>query len=167
MSLQKHWKFIRLLKVGTSGVSCLLRDRKFALCFVLFFYGYHHSMYLKVQQLEYESGTHKLSIAVPKYNISTVTKWTDINLTSRPCRTLFGYCPQPALGSRKADMKTLSFFFPTPYPCHVAGKQLSSPDIMGGRAACACALHSFLLCPEHDNGWVHWRTLLIPTNTSK
>ena len=63
--------------------------------------------------------------------------------TSRPCRTLFGYCPPPALGSRKADMKTLSFFFPTPYPCHVARKQLSSPDIMGGRAA--CALHSFLL----------------------
>ena len=87
--------------------------------------------------------------------------------TSRPCRTLFGYCPPPALGSRKADMKTLSFFFPTPYPCHVARKQLSSPDIMGGRAACACALHSFLLCPEHDNGWVRWRTLLIPTNTSK
>ena len=86
-------------------------------------------------------------------------------LTSRPCRTLFGYCPQPALGSRKADMKTLSFFFPTPYPCHVARKQLSSPDIMGGRAA--CALHPFLLCPEHDNGWVRWRTLLIPTNTSK
>ena len=27
--------------------------------------------------------------------------------TSRLCRTLFGYCPQPALGSRKADMKTL------------------------------------------------------------
>ena len=41
-------------------------------------------------------------------------------------------------------MKTLSFFFPTPYPCHVARKQLSSPGIMGGRAACACALHSFL-----------------------
>ena len=36
--------------------------------------------------------------------------------TSRPCRTLFGYCPQPALGSRKADMKTFSFFFPTPIP---------------------------------------------------
>ena len=85
--------------------------------------------------------------------------------TSRPCRTLFGYCPPPALGSRKADMRTLSFFFPTPYPCHVARKQLSSPDIMGGRAA--CALHPFLLCPEHDNGWVRWRTLLIPTNTSK
>ena len=43
----------------------------------------------------------------------------NINLTSRPCRTLFGYCPPPALGSRKADMNTLSFFFPTPYPCHV------------------------------------------------
>ena len=77
MSLQKHWKFIRLLKVGTSGVSCLLRDRKFAPCF--FSYGYHHSMYLKVQQLEDENGTHKLSIAVLKYNISTVTKWADIN----------------------------------------------------------------------------------------
>ena len=86
---------------------------------------------------------------------------------SRPCRTLFGYCPPPALGSRKADMKTLSFFFPTPYSCHVARKQPSSPDIMGGRAGCACALHPFLLCPEHDNGWVRWRTLLIPTNTSK
>ena len=85
--------------------------------------------------------------------------------TSRPCRTLFGYCPPPALGSRKADMKTLSFFFPTPYPWHVARKQLSSPDIMGGRAA--CALHPFLLCPDHDEGWVRWRTLLIPTNTSK
>ena len=87
--------------------------------------------------------------------------------TSRLCRTLFGYCPQPALGSRKADMKTLWFFFPTPYPCNVARKQLPSPDIMGGRAACACALHPFLLCPEHDNGWVRWRTLLMPTNTSK
>ena len=53
------------------------------------------------------------------------------NGTSRPCRTLFGYCPPPAL-----DVKTLYFFFPTPYPCHVARKQLSSPDIMGGRAAC-------------------------------
>ena len=62
----------------------------------------------------------------------------------------------PALGSRKADIKTLSFFFPTPYPCHVARKQLSSPDIMGGRAA--CALQPFLLCPEHDNGWIRWRT---------
>ena len=30
---------------------------------------------------------------------------------------------QHALGSRKADMKTLSFFFPTPYPCHVARKR--------------------------------------------
>ena len=59
------------------------------------------------------------------------------NHTSRPCRTLFGYCPPPAFGSRKANMKTLSFFFTTPYPCHVARKQLSSPDIMGGRAACA------------------------------
>ena len=39
-----------------------------------------------------------------------------IKLTSRPCRTLFGYCPPPALGSRKADMKTFSFFFPTPIP---------------------------------------------------
>ena len=53
--------------------------------------------------------------------------------TSRPCRTLFGYCPPPALGCRKADMKTLSFFFPTPYPCHVARKQLHH-----GRQSCLC-----------------------------
>ena len=39
-----------------------------------------------------------------------------MTITSRPCRTPFGYCPQPALGSRKADMKTLSFFFPHSIP---------------------------------------------------
>ena len=101
-------------------------------------------------------------------SISLFTEFSvRILITSRPCRTVFGYCPPPALGSRKADMKTLSFFFPTPYPCHVARKQLSSPDIMGGRAGCASALHPFLLCPEHDNGWVRWRTLLIPTLQNK
>ena len=51
--------------------------------------------------------------------ISTSFQRNALYSTSRLCRTLFGYCPQPALGSRKADMKTLSFFFPTPYPCHV------------------------------------------------
>ena len=35
---------------------------------------------------------------------------------SRPCRTLFGYCPPPALGSRKTDMKTLSPSFPHSLP---------------------------------------------------
>ena len=118
-------------------------------------------------------GEHLISLAsleapgktTPAQRIQRLAEHKLYRATSRPCRTLFGYCPPPALGSRKADMKTLSFFFPTPYPCHVARKQLSSPDIMGGRAA--CALHPFLLCPEHDNGWVRWRTLLIPTNTSK
>ena len=43
--------------------------------------------------------------------------------TSRPCRTLFGYCPQPALGSTKADMKTLSFF--SPLPTHVTWRASS------------------------------------------
>ena len=57
----------------------------------------------------------------------------------------------------------------SPLPTHVtsARKQPSSPDIMVGRAACACALHPFLLCLEHDNGSVRWHTLLTPTNTSK
>ena len=55
----------------------------------------------------------------------------------------------------------------SPLPTHVtsARKQPSSPDIIVGRAA--CALHPFLLCLEHDNGWVRWHTLLIPTDTSK
>ena len=47
--------------------------------------------------------------------------------TSRPCRTLFGSCPPPALGSRKADMKTLSFFFATSYPCHVRAQAAMKP----------------------------------------
>ena len=72
-------------------------------------------------------------------NQQTNTHYSFIGIdTSRPCRTLFGYCPPPALGSRKADMKTLSFFFPTPYPCHVARKQLSSPDMIHGRQSCLC-----------------------------
>ena len=88
---------------------------------------------------------------------------------SRLCRTLSGSCPPPALGSRKADIKTLFFFSPAPSPTHItsARKQPSCPDIMVGRAACACALHPFLLCLEHNNGWVRWRTFLISTNTSK
>ena len=57
--------------------------------------------------------------------------------TSRPCRTLFGYCPQPALGSRKADMKTLSFFFPTPFPCHVRAQAAIKPR-HHGRQSCLC-----------------------------
>ena len=57
--------------------------------------------------------------------------------TSRLCRTLFGYCPQPALGSRKADMKTLSFVFPTPFPCHVRAQAAIKPR-HHGRQSCLC-----------------------------
>ena len=96
-------------------------------------------------------------------NICTC-KWLYEN-TSRPCRTLFGYCPPPALGSRKADMKTLSFCFPTPYPCHVCATSYQAQTSWAAELPVPCT--HFFLCPEHDNGWVRWRTLLIPTNTSK
>ena len=67
---------------------------------------------------------------------STLLRVTDacahmyLSITSRPCRpcrTLFSYCPPPALGRRKADMKTLSFFFPTPYPSHVHAQAAIKP----------------------------------------
>ena len=82
-------------------------------------------------------------------------------------------CPAPVprqhWAAEKQTWKLSSSFSPAPSPTHVtsARKQPSSPDIMVGRAACACAPHPFLLCLEHDDGWVRWRTLLIPTNTSK
>ena len=60
--------------------------------------------------------------------------------TSRPCRTLFGSCPLSALGSRKADMKTLYFFSPTPYPCHIRAQAAMKPR-HHGRQSCLC------LCP--------------------
>ena len=40
-----------------------------------------------------------------------------------------------------------------------ACRRRSCSDIMVGRAACAFAMHTFLLCLEHDNGWVRWSTL--------
>ena len=60
--------------------------------------------------------------------------------TSWPCQTLLGSCPPPALGSRKADMKTLSFFFPTSYPCHIRAQAAIKPR-HHGRQSCLC------LCP--------------------
>ena len=77
--------------------------------------------------------------------------------------------PRQHWAAEKQTQKLSSSFSPAPSPTHVtsARKQPSSPDIMVGRAACACALHPFLLCLEHDNGSVRCRTLLIPTNTSK
>ena len=87
--------------------------------------------------------------------------------TSRPCRTLFGYCPPPALGSRKADMKTLSFFFPTPYPCHFRASSYQAQTSWAAELPVPVPCTHFFLCPEYDNGWVRWRNLLIPTDTSK
>ena len=62
--------------------------------------------------------------------------------TSRLCRTLSGSCPPPALGSRKADIKTLFFFSPRslPYPCHVRAQAAIKPR-HHGRHSCLC------LCP--------------------
>ena len=57
--------------------------------------------------------------------------------TSRPCRTLFGSCPPPALGSRKADMKTLSYF--SPLPTNVtSGAQAAMKPRHHGRQSCLC-----------------------------
>ena len=75
--------------------------------------------------------------------------------------------PRQHWAAEKQTWKLSPSFSPLPTYVMSARKQPSSPDIMVGRAACAFALRPFLLCLEHDNGWVHSRTLLIPTNTSK
>ena len=80
----------------------------------------------------------------------SAAKWTNVvwpikrrQTDSRPCRTLFGYCPPPALGSRKADIKTLSFF-PTPYPMSRCAQAAIKPR-HHGRQSCLCpALISFM-----------------------
>ena len=116
------------------------------------------------------TGIHTVSIPFPCYLPELqlcLCVITDLYQTSRPCRTLFGYCPPPALGSRKADMKTLSFFFPTPYPCHVRASSYQAQISWSAELPVPVPCTHFFLCPEHDNGWVRWRTLLIPTNTSK
>ena len=67
--------------------------------------------------------------------------------------------PRQHWAAEKQTWKLSPSFSPLPTQVTSARKQQWSPDIMVGRAACACALHPFLLCLEHDNGWVRWRTL--------
>ena len=45
--------------------------------------------------------------------------------------------PSQHFGSRKADMKTLFFFFPTPYPCHVRAQEAMKPR-HHGQQSCLC-----------------------------
>ena len=54
-----------------------------------------------------------------------------ILITSRPCRTLFGSCPPPELGTPMS---------PTPCPCHVRAQAAMKPR-HHGRQSCLC------LCP--------------------
>ena len=57
--------------------------------------------------------------------------------TSRPCRTLFGYCPPPALGSRKCRHKNSLLLFPHSLPMS-HGAQAAIKPRHHGRQSCLC-----------------------------
>ena len=100
-------------------------------------------------------------------NKPTNTHYSFIGILADHAEPCSATVPSQHWAAEKQTWKLSPSFSPLPTHVTSARKQASSPDIMVGRAACACALHPFLLCLEHDNGWVRWHTLLIPTNTSK